>query len=264
MIFDTFMGSNELDMLRCRIHELRRIPNLVHVLVEADVDHQGHPKPYHFTDSGIAGEYGDRLRIIRATGLPDSPDPWDREHAQREWVRHGLGDAQPDDVILHGDIDEIPTVAFAANVRPRGFVVAGQRFHPFAVDWLHPQIWPGTVAAPAARVTSFARMRDTRLTARIIPGSGWHFSWVGGVDYATAKLESFCHPEIAEWSRGPLTSGDLWAHGYHVDGTRLDPVDVDRTWPEWVRAGLCPQVWFRPRVERRDLNITAGRIVKTA
>lgn len=251
-------------MLRCRIHELRRIPNLIHVLVEADVDHQGHPKPYHFTDSGIGDEYGDRLRIIRATDLPDSPDPWDREHAQREWTWQALQDADPCDVVLHGDIDEIPTAAFAANVRSRGFVVAGQRFHPFAVDWLHPQLWPGTVAGELQRITSFARMRDARLTGQIIPGSGWHFSWVGGVDYATAKLGSFAHPEVKAWAGEPLRNGDLWAHGYHVDGTRLEAVDVDRTWPEWIRDRLCPADWFRPDIERRDLNITAGPIVKTA
>lgn len=265
VIWDTFMGSQELDMLRCRIHELRRIPNLVHVLVEADVDHQGNPKPYYFTESGIADEYGDRLRIVRATGLPTSPDPWSREHAQREWVREGILDADPGDVILHGDIDEIPTAVFAAHVRPRGFVVAGQRFHPFAVDWQHPQTWPGTVAALVGKVSSFARMRDARLTAEIIPGSGWHFSWVGGVEYATEKLAAFAHPEVRAWAGAPLSNGDLWAHGYHVDGTRLDPVDVDRTWPEWVRTDLCPAVWFRPRnIERQVLDFRAGQIVKSS
>lgn len=273
MIYDTFMGNAEFSMLECRMVELQPIPNLVHVLVEADVDHQDHPKPYHFTDNTrLFEQWGDRLRIIRATDLPSAqvaPDPWAREHAQREWVREGLADAKPDDLILHGDIDEIPTVPWvwsAANTPGERFHIAMQRFHCFAVDWLHPQPWPGTVAGRYGRVSSFSEMRDIRmlgytpeLQARPTNG-GWHFSWVGGRDAALDKLESFCHPEIADWCRDGLEDDVFLTAGYHVDGVRLRPVTVDRTWPKWIREGNAPAAWYRTS-EGHDMTVHRGRIL---
>lgn len=264
MIWDTFMGCDELDMLECRLTELQDVPDLHHVVVEADVDHQGHPKPYHFTENQERfAAWSDRLTIVRATDLPDSPDAWDREHAQREWVSEALADADPHDVVLHGDIDEIPTATFARNVKPRGFIAAGQRFYCFAVDWLHPSEWPGTVAAPIKSITSFAKMRDTRLLCQRIPGSGWHFTWIGGHDVTVEKVNHFCHPEVLAWAGEALERDDLYRHGYHVDGKRLDPVEVDHTWPRWIAEGHAPDSWFRPRnVDRRHLDLNAGQIVK--
>lgn len=259
MIADTFMIAAELDMLECRLVELDGVVDRF-VAVEADVDHQGHPKPYHLTDNlARFHRWADKLVVIRASGLPATADHWDREHAQREWVRHGVADLPGDTIILHGDVDEIPTVTWARNVRPRSFVVAGQKFHPFAVDWLHPQWWPGTVAAPKSMITTYAAMRDTRLHAPVIVGSGWHFSWVG---QAGDKLASFAHPEVAGWAGDLITNGDLWANGYHVDGTRLDPVTVDHTWPRWIAERACPPGWFRPDTPRHDLDVQAGPIVK--
>ena len=49
-IFDSFMFGRELDMLECRLVELEPVKNLVHVIVEARVDHQDHPKPLYFAE----------------------------------------------------------------------------------------------------------------------------------------------------------------------------------------------------------------------
>lgn len=265
MIVDTFMFSDELDMLECRLTEVGDIVDLV-VAVEADTDHQGHPKGYHLSDNLDRFErWADKLRVIRATDLPsveDTPNHWDREHAQREWTRHGLDGVPGDAVILHGDVDEIPTTTWTRHIKPRTFTVAAMRFHPFAVDWLHPDLWPGTVAAPKALISSFAAMRDTRLVAPAIPGSGWHFSWVGSLDYQVTKLGAFCHAEIDAWARPSIENADCYRHGYHVDGTRLAAVEVDHTWPRWVTSGACPPHWFRPAGERQEVAMNAGPIVK--
>lgn len=264
MIWDTVMGHDELDMLECRLTELQGVKNLTHVVVEADVDHQGHPKPYHFSENlDRFAAWSDRLVIVRATGLPDSPDAWDREHAQREHVAEALVDASPDDVVLHGDIDEIPTATFAANVAPRGFVTAGMAFHCFAVDWLHPQVWPGTVAGRYRNITSYSKMRDARLMGTPIPRSGWHFSWVGGHQASLEKTTRFCHPEVMGWAGDAIERDDFYRHGYHVDGYRLDAVTVNQSWPRWIAEGHAPASWFRP-VDgvRQELHINAGQIIK--
>ncbi len=265
MIVDTFPIADELDMLECRLREIGDVVDLV-VAVEADVTHQGHPKPYHLTENlDRFARWGGKLRVVRATGLPsldDTPDTWAREHAQRERVRDGLDGVPPDAVILHGDLDEIPTVTWAKHVKPRTFTVADMRFHPFAVDWLHHDTWPGTVAARLSLISTFSAMRDARLLAPTIPLSGWHFSWVGSHDYQVNKLGSFAHPEVERWARESIENADCYRHGYHVDGERLEAVEVDHTWPRWIADRLCPPEWFRPRIAREDVEIQAGPIVK--
>ena len=242
------MFNNELDMLEARLYELEPIPNLVHVAVEADVDHQDHPKPLFLSENLERFEqWKDRLVVVRASGLPtihDDPDPWAREHAQREFSYLGMEDAAFDDVVLHGDVDEIPTVLVARNVRPSGFVSLSQRGHFWSCRWLYPEPWYGTVAARARDIKSFGAMRDMRNVARKIPNGGWHLSWLGGAEVAMEKVGAFCHPEVRDRIVEGLVSDRFLSAGVHVDGLVMSRVDVDETFPRWVREGLCPESWL--------------------
>jgi hypothetical protein len=251
MIFDCCMINDELDVLECRLYELEDVPGLTHVLVEADVDHQDHPKPYHLTNNlDRFAQWKDRMIVVRATGLPDAashPNPWAREHAQREHIGRGLKDAAATDVLIQSDLDEIPTSLVVRNLRPRGFVALEQRCFSMAVDWQHPEPWRGPVATTVGNVQSFARMRDARMFAPALPNAGWHLGWLGGPDAQLRKLGSFCHPEIAAWTRDGIVENRFLRDGWHVDGKKLIPVDVDETWPRWISERRCPESWFRPR-----------------
>lgn len=249
LVVDSVMGNNELDMLECRLTELYDAVDRF-IVVEADTDHQGHPKPYHITENRDRfAQWKDKLLIVRATGLPtpeDDPDPWAREHAQREHVAEGLSwlDLNPDDIILHGDIDEIPTAVAARNVRPQGFLAFSQEGHFWSLRWRYPIPWMGTVAARAKDITSFGAMRDKRNTVRQVPGAGWHLSWLGGPDVATAKVGSFCHPEVLHRIEDGLASNKFLVDGIHVDGVQMVRCDVDATFPKFVREGRCPASWL--------------------
>lgn len=251
--FDCLMANNELDLLECRLTELQDVPDLIHVIVEADVTHGGNkPKPLHVRDNFARFDaWKDRIRLVTATGLPESVDAWDREHAQREFFWEGLHDADPDDIVLQSDLDEIPTALAARHVRPRGLVRFRQTLYCFAIDWLHPDPWWGTVAGRVRDVTRFGDMRDARCGFQPeIPDAGWHFSWLGGPALAEQKLDSFCHPEVADlgWRE---RLAECYETGRHLDngrvGTPLIPVDVDDTYPRWIREGHAPKSWYRPR-----------------
>lgn len=272
LIIDTFPVHDELDLLECRLTEIYDAVDWF-VVVEADVTHQGNPKPYYISDSvDRFAQFKDKLVVVRATGLPtvaDDPDPWAREVSQREHVATGLAQigVAADDIILHGDVDEIPRAMHVRNVRPgpSWFVTFHQRLHCFAVDWQHPDPWMGTVAARAATIANlgsvgvlgpFARMRDKRnrwsqpgsqVNPQPLVESGWHFSWLGGRDAGLKKLGSFCHPEIADRTLTGLQSDLYYREGWHVDGRRMAAVDVDESWPKWIREGHAPASWFRPR-----------------
>jgi hypothetical protein len=248
VIYDTFMVNNDLDMLECRLVELENVGGLVHVAVEADVDHQDHPKPYHLSDNlDRFAPWKERLVVVRASGLPtakDAPDPWAREHAQRECVALGLTDASPDDIVLHGDVDEIPTALVARNVRPRGFVAFEQRGHFWSCRWRYPVGWRGTVAGRASDIRTFSAMRDARNVAKAITDAGWHLSWLGGPEVATAKVGSFCHPEVEPRITAGLANDSFLLAGVHVDGVKMIRCEIDASFPRYVREGRCPKSWL--------------------
>lgn len=262
MRWDTFTYAGEADMLECRLTELQDIPDLTHVIVEADVTFAKHqPKPYHYLEQQERfAKWSDRIVYVKATGLPDSPDAWAREHAQRELALEGLKGAEPDDIVLHSDVDEIPTDLAVRYVEPAGYVRFQQAFHPFAVDWLHPHPWFGTVAARCKHVSRISEMRDARNWApTIIPNAGWHFSWVSDThEQKLRKLNTFSHAELVPVWDDHLE--DCIETGMHVDGVPLKAI-TDGRWPRWITEGHAPRGWFRPDELRPRADIAAPQIL---
>lgn len=256
MIVDTFPFFNELDILECRLEEMFDAVDYL-VAVEADVDHQGHPKPYYLSENlERFAPWKDKLKVVRATGLPsveDYPNAWWREIAQREHLVPALAEIGmgADDIVIHGDVDEIVRAVVARNVRPKGTVTLLQRAHFWAVDWLYPPGWEGTVAARVRDITSFGDMRNTRRQnpeRQCIPDAGWHFSWLGGDEANLVKVNAFCHPEMIPPVSEAIEKGGIHrTEGIHSDGTRMEPVDVDSSWPAYIAERRCPTSWFRPR-----------------
>jgi hypothetical protein len=285
LVVDTFMFNEEFDLLELRLDTMAEAVDWF-VAVEGDVDHQNNPKPYHLTDNVDRYKaWADKLIVVQATDLPATPhhlDPWAREWAQRDWVWRGLEQIAllaESDIVLHGDVDEIVRPLYVRNVRPkyREFVQFGQSCHCFAVDWLHPDEWGGTVAVTVATAracgertvvdgevyhpgawqivrnqrnglmaTNFIGMGGGWKTTPL-PGAGWHFTWLGGRDATLKKLGSFCHPEIADRTLVGIESDRYYRDGEHVDGRKQRPIDVDDTFPRWIRDGHAPASWFRPR-----------------
>lgn len=271
---DTFMFHDELNMLECRLTELEDVMDYF-VLVEATVTHQGDPKPLYYDENRERfARWNDRIIHVVADDLTTrrnqsrlglvrdydgdtevSHEAWQSENSQREYCADGLArlDLADDDLIFHGDIDEIPTTMYVQHVRPKlGPVVLYQRFHPFAVDWLHPNMWPGTVVGhPRNLEAGFSAFRNLRMQLpndHKMRDAGWHFTWVSDShDAKEKKLDSFCHPEIKSVWRDKLD--DCWRNGVHVDGgTKLTPVDVvEGEWPVWITDGHAPDAWFRPK-----------------
>ena len=180
-LVDTVLFHDELDMLECRLVEIGDLVDYV-VIVEADVTFRGEPKPLWFAEHRDRfHHWADRivhLVIDDLPGLDVEPDPWVREDAQRDRTLRALADLDlaAHDIVLHGDVDEIPRRFHLRNVRPAGnMVVFGMRMHCFAVDWQHPVMWQGTVAATIRTLASlpnanrFAYQRDNRLRTQCPP-----------------------------------------------------------------------------------------------
>ena len=241
------MLRDELDMLQMRLEELAPY-DATTVLVEATTDHQGHPKPLHYAENRERfAPWADRITHIVADDLPDDPNPWVREHVQRDRAMAALADAAPDDVVLISDIDEIPSNA-ALETTPRPAAALQQKVCAFAVDWLGFRERTSVIAAAAyvQEQQSLAKVRDLRNTWPVVWGGGWHFCWLGGPEACLEKLDAFCHLEAREIVRHGVESGDFIERG-RWNVAQLEPVEVDERWPAMIRERRCPESWFRPR-----------------
>lgn len=271
MIVDAFPFAGtevELHLLECRLDTLYDVVDHF-IIVEADVDHQGHPKPRNFLEhQDRYGKWLEKVIYVAATGLPTPEQDswsWAREHAQREWIAEGLAEigVGPDDILLQSDLDEIPRPLVVRNLRLRGNQMASfrQKGHFWAVDWLYPDPpgWSGTVACRVETLGSlgprpFVTMRDRRnINTLQLPNAGWHFSWLGRAEAARRKVNSFCHPEVIDQMPDDLDW--YWREGYHVGGgdnrqpVKMLSVEVDSTYPLWMQdPANVPESWYRPRV----------------
>lgn len=270
-IWDSFPlagTDDELLLLECRLTELYGTVDGF-IIVEADVDHQDHPKPYNFeANQERFRQWSDKITYIKATDLPHiepghthDEDPWAREHAQREFILDGLNavSADENDIILQSDADEIPRPLHVRNCRPQGshLISFEQRGHFWAIDWQYPHPWCGTVAMRVGNLDFLAKshgthgpftaMRNTRnINQTKLPDAGWHFSWLGDHAAWMAKVNRFCHPEVKD--RIENLADNYFNSGIHVDGVVMRPVDVDSSWPKWMQnPDNIPTSWLRPR-----------------
>ena len=246
-VWDCIMLRDELEMLECRLREL---DGKVHktVVVEARTTHRGDPKPLHYMDNRERfAPWADRIIHVVAD-LPVHPDPWVREHSQRDAALRALTDADPGDMVLIADVDEIPSVA-ALEARPDGAAALSMRLAMYAVDLLYPQDHLCSVIARAGVIgSSLASVRDSRYSMPVIRDGGWHLTWLGGVEGQREKLRVTCHTEMTAYEYSLLYDGKCYNDGIHHSGQfQMVPVDVDETWPRWIYERKCPANWFRPR-----------------
>jgi beta-1,4-mannosyl-glycoprotein beta-1,4-N-acetylglucosaminyltransferase len=258
MIWDTFLFYNELDILECRLTELQNVVDKF-VLVEAPVTFQGRPKPLYYAENKERfAPWADKIVHVIADNLPDG-GVGDRTHAfyregyQRGNIRKALVDANLNDIVLLSDVDEIPN---ANVIHPRMWtgIALGMSMHMFAVDWLHPEIWPATVIQVLGAINNFQALREMKCGWPRMDNAGHHFTSLGGADAIRAKMDAYSHVELRDGMLQHLGEGSLYERGlafgiWSADKIEVQqtPIEVDDSFPRWIRDGKCPKTWFRPR-----------------
>jgi len=263
-----FMFRDELDMLECALYEnYDRVHRFI--VTEATVTHQGRPKPLWYDDNrGRFGQYRDKIIHVVVTDLPTREqvfDPWVRERRQRDAALYAfMPQADPDDIIINSDVDEIPSSATFAQ-RPDPFL-GGRTDGRFAT--VDTPSSPGVMQslARASAVGSLSQLREARESYPAYERAGWHLSWLGGQRAIAEKMECFCHLEDYEGGKRANDANLMWRYGMGraLDDGSVRPAPVlDLPWvdsreerdalpwerqaPLWVHRRLCPDVWWRPK-----------------
>jgi phage gp37-like protein len=220
-VFDCVILENEeqLSLLEARFCELEGIPEVTHVICEAEADHQGNPKGMFFLDDPRFGEWRGRWNhvAVRAGELPSDCDPRGRKDALRDYLAHGFN-GEPADTVMHGNIDEIPAAWMAFRL------ARGESELPVTLSMRHcrghagtvlPGEWAGTAAHQRQHAGSFSGLRRRRKEFPLVISAGTRLSAMGK-DY---------------------TEGVSWQKG------------IDASWPRYIREGLCPGEWWQDQGE---------------
>jgi beta-1,4-mannosyl-glycoprotein beta-1,4-N-acetylglucosaminyltransferase len=186
------MFFNELDLLEIRLHSLAPYVDKF-VLVESPLTHAGNPKPLFFEKNK------DRFKDFNITHLIYSPikgDAWGREISQRAYLMNGILDADPEDIILVSDADEIPDLK-QYDGREGIFVhdLYYYYFNCFTGDDIK-----GTIAIKRKNIHKLnldtEHLRHYRKKTKTTVGGGWHFSALGTSEQIKYKIESCAHQEF--------------------------------------------------------------------
>lgn len=198
--YDGFTFYNELDLLEVRMRHLWDLVDYF-VIVEAPITHSGKPKELFFADSQSRFQWAkEKIIHIRAV-LPSNGTRWARENLQRQFILHGLVETSREDFVIIGDCDEIPSLSAVSgmkNLVPEVFGLE-QKACGWYVNWYDPRhVWIGSVMTRMGNLwetKSPQYLRDNRFLFRRIPDGGCHFTFVGDVADAAAKIEAFAHSE---------------------------------------------------------------------
>ena len=191
MIVDGFLFNDEFDILELRLMELDDLVDRF-VLVESPYDFQQGAKPLHFAENAERfAKYLGKIRHIVAE-TPCAPHPV-IEHESRRQIAKGFEDLDIADVIMIGDVDEIPSRKVVQQLRrqpPSRPLVCKQDLYYYRVT-NHAGMWNGTVVMSRGlgRIDC-QKQRDQRHFMQPVPidPAGWHFSWFGDALDVAKKL----------------------------------------------------------------------------
>jgi beta-1,4-mannosyl-glycoprotein beta-1,4-N-acetylglucosaminyltransferase len=276
MIYDCFTFFNELDLLEIRLNELNDVADRF-VLVEATRTHQGKPKKlvYEENKARFAAFHHKLIHVI-VDEYPENPnnDPWVYEWHQRNMIKSGLKNCNPDDVIMISDVDEIPRPSEVAKVQKnlKGLVIFRQRAYYYFLNCINAgkgsldYRWNGTVMIRFEDLKQpqdlreismrLLGLRHTRFVYRVywhlwklraltlkgvriqfVKDGGWHFSYLGGVERIIAKLEAFAHNEYnKEEFKDPEKLKQLIESGQDILGRDFTYtfLKLDSTFPKYI------------------------------
>jgi len=268
-VWDTVLFTNELDLLELRLQVLGSVVDRF-VIVEARSTFTGLPKALNFrANEQRFAPWADQIAYLPVDLDPVADSPWDREHQQRAAQRSGLTDLQPNDLLLVGDVDEIPfphIVRFLSEQLEEPTRL-WQRQTLYRANWVVDKPWPeGTFACRGKHqdnpmvahmlgrtVSSWGRYKE-----HYLPDAGWHFCFLGNEQNVQLKLASFSHQELnRERDRSMEHLTRLMAYRVDVGGRRLlsvqQPGELDRI--QQLLRGLRPDLFDftvgPPKIRRR-------------
>ncbi len=243
------MYNGEVEILLIRLHELNDVVDAF-VIVEATQTHSGNPREIKLElDDPRISQFAHKVRHVLALDLP-TDRPMECDHLQRNGIIGGVQDANPDDLIIISDVDEIPRASIVTEMvnDPREVFGIGMTVSYFFFNYRNvtgPEsdaVWTvATTRRHLDRVTAtFLRLavrQGAFPNTKYFSRGGWHFSYLMDESNVRQKIESFAHQEYntpdflnaLNIEKVVETRSDLFGR----EDYKWDVVDTDDL-PQWV------------------------------
>lgn len=212
-IFDCFTFYNELDLLEVRLTEL--YDHVDHfVIVEGNITFTNKPKNFIFEQAKARFKpFMDKIIHVKVTDMPGSKDAWTNDIFQRNCINRGLINAQPDDIIMVSDLDEIirPSTVDTmradteTNIWALRMPLFNFKFNYMLTTADLYSVWGMAtrfslmMPADALRAQRFNLMNMplgySGNGIRMMEHAGWQFTYLGDTAFARNKIQSFAHTE---------------------------------------------------------------------
>jgi len=176
-----------------------------------------------------------------------------RDFFQKECIKLGMVNANDEDILLSADLDEIPNPKVLKRLdeffEPDQFYTFVQTHYCYYLNMLHYSridnskhnheintSWKGTRMGTWSKIKGYSLNELRAQDNNEIVESGWHFSWMGGIDRVKTKLQSYSHKEnnqthIVEGIDKMLNNEDVI---YDFRGDKSVKVEMGYDHPEWI------------------------------
>ncbi len=282
-IYDCFTYFDNDRLLKLRLETLWDTVDYF-VICESELTQAGKPKPINFKPENYQ-KYMSKIRYLlikTAEYTFDTNDHWANERFQRNYLENGFKDASDDDWIIISDIDEIPKPDSIKSFDPKTYVRAkfNQRCYYYYMNNLHVDQDGSPVMWDFSKITTYRAFKQVfgqlelvryykpkglfgkvkkfwvnKFKTQTLDDSGWHFTWMGGVDKIILKLESMVHQEfnLPEF-KNPEKILHSIRTGQDIFGRDLfyKLQSIDHQFPPYLLSHLKDyEDWFLP--ERQNL-----------
>jgi beta-1,4-mannosyl-glycoprotein beta-1,4-N-acetylglucosaminyltransferase len=263
-IFDCFTFFNELDLLEFRLRLLSGVVDKF-VICESNLTFSGNEKPYYFDNNRSRfkdwedkilylpiEQNKDGLKFENVNTYSPNNGPFLLEYQQRNALLYAAELMEEDDFILLGDLDEIPNPE-AINALIQSNILLKDNMNAVSLCMLfhyyymnvqvegHDRDWLGTVSCKSDffKKNGPQYIRDNRKYFSMLPNSGWHFSYLGGIEKIKSKIQSFAH---TEFNRPDITSEENISNSiskgmdiFHRQGVSYKTASIE-AYPEFLRS----------------------------
>ncbi len=269
MILDCIPFFNELDILKLRMQIMAPYVDFF-VIEEASVTFSGEPKRMIFAENRqLFAEFEDKIRYVAVEDSPmEGVTTHERDKYQKNQLIRAMGDCKPEDIIIFGDVDEIPNPESLTRVidcfEPGKIYHLAQRmFYCFlnmeevsgnllSITGEFPDVerkqWLGTKICsfadiPAEGIVYLREVSPTDVRSVRVSEGGWHFGYMGGNgerDVAKRigeKVQAAAHSEynskryLDEAVDRLLCGEDIFDRD-----AKFVRVEIDESFPAYLRA----------------------------
>lgn len=257
MIIDTFLFNDEFDMLDIRLDISAQYVDRW-VILEGNRTWSGLTKPYHLSDNlDRIARYQDRIDIVRLD-IPVNLINWECENFSRASVGLGLTSCAPNDIIIHGDLDEIldpeawPDILATMRQHQRP-VTCAMEMYIYRFDQQADRRWSGCVVSELNWFKDCQRLyrganvkrKDRSHCVSMDRTVGWHWTWIGSEDRIRTKVQSCIESQCRDPEQVLSAFRDLDTAS--AINHKCTTHTVTTQYPDSVQAVLdCyPQYWTR-------------------